>query len=87
MPRACMAAYINTTEIAVNGLAEYTTYFFQMYAGDSLGLDTVFYTPAPQATTLLNRTVEAVRARWTAPGWTHDQVEHADAHTIDSTGV
>ena len=73
-----MAAYINTTEIAINGLAEYTTYFFQMYAGDSLGLDTVFYTPAPQATTLILRTVRRERTRGAR---TIAMIFHPGAHT------
>ena len=49
-------AYINTTSVTVGGLAEHTTYYFQVYAGDSNGYDTNFYTPAPQATTLIMRT-------------------------------
>ena len=49
-------AYINTTSVTVNGLAEYTTYFFQVYAGDHAGFDVNFFTPPPSAQTLINRT-------------------------------
>lgn len=47
--------YINTTSVTVNGLAEYTTYFFQVYAGDNAGYDVNFFTPPPSAQTLINR--------------------------------
>ena len=51
-----MIAYINTTSATVNGLAEFTTYFFQVYAGDNSGYDVNFFTPAPSSRTLINRT-------------------------------
>ena len=55
---ACGAAtdFINTTSVTVNGLAEYTTYFFQVYAGDNAGFDVNFFTPPPANQTLINRT-------------------------------
>ena len=58
-----LVAYINTTSVTVGGLAEHTTYYFQVYAGDSNGYDTNFYTPAPQATTLIMRTIGGERTR------------------------
>ena len=51
-----VAAYINSTTIVVNGLAEYTTYYFQVYAGDVSGYDVNFFTPPPSASTLIYRT-------------------------------
>ena len=50
------ADFINTTSVTVNGLAEYTTYFFQVYAGDNAGYDVNFFTPPPSNRTLINRT-------------------------------
>ena len=40
----------------MGGLAEYTTYYFQVYAGDATGLDVNFFTPAPVTSTLIKRT-------------------------------
>jgi hypothetical protein len=55
-------SYINTTSATVNGLAEQTTYFFLIYAGDQNGRDTNIFTPAPFNTTLIKPAVFNVLA-------------------------
>jgi hypothetical protein len=45
--------YINTTALRVDGLAEATTYYFRVYAGDDEGFDTDFFTPLPVGRSLI----------------------------------
>ena len=47
------ASYMNGTVLTVGGLAEFTTYLFEVYAGDANSFDTNFYTPLPTATTTI----------------------------------
>ena len=60
-------AYINSTVITVGGLAEFTWYYFQVYAGDETGYDVNFFTPPPSAQTLVKR----------KPPTSHAHLDHA----------
>jgi len=63
---ASWAAYINSTTFTVLGLAEYTSYLFEVYAGDGSSYDVNFFTPLPSAQTLIART--GLRAPGFPPG-------------------
>jgi hypothetical protein len=76
----CAAGYINTTSATVNGLAEQTTYFFLIYAGDQNGRDTNIFTPAPFNTTLIKRTCCAVYA-------THTYIHMHTKMRLDACGL
>ena len=54
--RRAWPGYINMTTYTIQGLAEYTLYFFQLKAGDASGYDVNPYLPPPNATTLIART-------------------------------
>ena len=51
-----VSAYLTGKTLTVGGLAEFTTYLFQVYAGDESGFDVNFFTPLPSVQTLIIRT-------------------------------
>jgi hypothetical protein len=72
-------AYTTLTTFVVSGLSEFTSYYFQVYAGDASSFDVNFFTPLPSATTLIAGTclgqadarmstrLTRWRGRWAAP--------------------